>query len=171
MYSKLCFLWQHFYRPNNVTSWRQQRKQSLSPRSYDKRGQTLRCGKHCMKALWNWQPNSKQAMLENTDTSKMFPLTSHVCTGRGQCTNHSCISGSWWLRGSVGLHHTETIGASDTRKNNPAVSSVPSRYVWRSVSTTKISGSQESNMGNDECYWETRHTQWHNSRNQSRPIP
>ena len=59
MYSKVCFLWQQFYKPNNVTSWRQQRKQSLSTPSYNKIGQIQRCGIHdYMKALWNWQRNS-----------------------------------------------------------------------------------------------------------------
>ena len=48
----------------NVTSWRQQRKQSLSApsynkTSYNKRAQIQMCGIHdYMKALWNWQRNS-----------------------------------------------------------------------------------------------------------------
>ena len=47
------------YKSNNVTSWRQQKKQSLSSPSYSKRGQVQRCGIRYMKALWTWQQYSK----------------------------------------------------------------------------------------------------------------
>ena len=82
-----------FYKPNNVTLWRQQRKQSLSSPSYNKRGQIQGCGMHCMKALWNWQRNLKfyrgSRAGKQTHCAKMFPLTPFISTGRGRCTHHS----------------------------------------------------------------------------------
>ena len=53
---------------------------------------------------------------------------------------------------AIWLHHTETTGASDARKNNP-VRSVPRRHAWIYASTTKRSGSLEGNMGKNECHW------------------
>ena len=82
----------HFYKPNNVTSWRQQRKQILSSPSCNKSGQTTRCGIHyrtrCGIGSEIWS-SIEQSVLENKDTAKMFPLPHHVSTGRGQFTNHS----------------------------------------------------------------------------------
>ena len=35
------------------------------------------------------------------------------------------------------IYRMEITGASDTRKNSPAVQSVPRLHTWRSASTTK----------------------------------
>ena len=64
-----------------------------------------------MTTLWSEiRSSTEQAVLENKDTAKMFPLTPH-CHYKKRETNHSCINGSRSLRSSVGLHHTETTGA------------------------------------------------------------
>jgi len=82
---------------------------------------------------------------------------------------HTTVRVSRSQHGSV--YHTETTGASDTRKNSPAIRGVPRRHAWRSASTTKRSGSLEGK-------WETMNVAERPdtlnkmfSRNQSRPIP
>ena len=79
---------------------------------------------------------------------------------------HMTVSGSRSLRSSV--HHTETTGTPDNRKNSPATSCSKMTHAWRSASITKR---RWYKTGHDECHWETRHTRRHDSINQSRPIP
>ena len=118
IFSKVFFLWQHFY--------------------------------NYVKALWNLKVN-RASCAKNKDTAKIFLLSV-------QEEGDSCINDSRSLRGSVGLRHTETTGAYDTRKNSPAVRGVQRWHAWKSVLTTERSGSLESSMRYGECRRETRHT-------------
>ena len=110
-----------------------------------------------MKALWNWQRNSKfnrasragkQRHRENVPTDEEGDvLTIHgPLTARNE---HMTLSGSRSLHGSV--HHTETTGVSDTSKISPAVQKCSKTTCLEIASITKRSGSLEDKMRNFEC--------------------
>ena len=106
----------HFYKPNNVTSWRHQRKQIVSSPSCNKSGQITRCGihyrRHCGIGGEIWS-STEQSVLENKYTAKMFPLTHHVSTWRGQFTNQSwTICCRKWTRDCQWLHVTTWLSTS-----------------------------------------------------------
>ena len=62
----------------------------------------------------NIPSSTEQAVLENKDTAKMFPLTPLVSTGRGRCTNHS-----WTTCCSRSLHGLKiATWLSTSHRNN-----------------------------------------------------
>ena len=102
--------------------------QSLSSSTDNKRGQTQRCGTHdYMKALSNWQRNlifnrashdGKQRHRKHfsADTvrarARCLPLVDHLLQ---EMNTRMLVSQV------LSVHHTETTGASDTRKKSPPI--------------------------------------------------
>ena len=112
---------QHFYKPIKKCDLMEAAKETVSVISRLRERADSEVWNSGTYIIWrrcgtgnNIPSSTEQAVLENKDTAKMFPLTHLVSTGRGQCTNHS-----WTTCCSRSLHGLKiATWLSTSHRNN-----------------------------------------------------